>query len=181
MSLEFVVGLYDFQAQNPTELSFKANERLQILYHPPDDPMWWMARNDRGFSGLVPVNYVKVVSDNAFQPTTNLFDSNVFSGKEWFFGRVSRKDAEDLLSQRGEVGDFLIRNSETQSGELSLSRRQLHHREPPLFVDGTVAGLVPTVAHFLRARNQREPLPDQTVSQKYRTVLLIDDKPGKTG
>ena len=51
----------------------------------------------------------------------------------WFFGAVTRKHAENLLMQPfNESGSFLIRNSESTPGELSLSvkyaGRVRHHR-----------------------------------------------------
>lgn len=62
--LEVVVSLYAFVSQNEEELNFKKGERLEIIEKPANDPEWWRARNCNGEVGLVPKNYVKVVTDD---------------------------------------------------------------------------------------------------------------------
>lgn len=54
--------LYSFDAQNTEELGFKKGEKLDIVDHPAHDPEWWMARNQLGQMGLVPTNYIEVIS-----------------------------------------------------------------------------------------------------------------------
>jgi len=51
-----VTALYDYNAMNPDELSFKANDKLELL----DDssPDWWTCSLN-GQKGLVPHNYVE--------------------------------------------------------------------------------------------------------------------------
>lgn len=39
--------------------------RLEIYEKPENDPQWWKARNERGEAGLVPRNYVQVLSQTA--------------------------------------------------------------------------------------------------------------------
>lgn len=33
--------------------------------------------------------------------------------RSWFFGQMKRADAEKMLNQRAQVGEYLVRNSET--------------------------------------------------------------------
>lgn len=39
----------------------------------------------------------------------------------WYYGRISRADAESLLKQQNSDGAFLIRESESCPGDFSLS------------------------------------------------------------
>uniref|UniRef100_A0A183CEE9 Cytoplasmic protein NCK1 n=1 Tax=Globodera pallida TaxID=36090 RepID=A0A183CEE9_GLOPA len=127
--LEIVLCLYSFEAQNPQELSFTKHERLDILEHP--DPEWWMARNQYGKTGLVPTNYIEVHEQN---PPRSAFDSpggNVpiraltlagpYARQPWYYGHITREQADTLLRTRGVEGDFLVRDSESKPGDFSIS------------------------------------------------------------
>ena len=56
-NIEFVIFL-DLQVE---ELSFAADEMLEVLDKPADDPDWWRCRNAVGNVGLVPRNYIRVI------------------------------------------------------------------------------------------------------------------------
>ncbi|XP_043189591.1 cytoplasmic protein NCK1-like isoform X2 [Amphibalanus amphitrite] len=43
------------------------------------------------------------------------------AGKDWYFGPVSRSQADQLLATRGQDGCFLVRDSETNVGDYSVS------------------------------------------------------------
>ncbi|CAH8478240.1 unnamed protein product [Schistosoma turkestanicum] len=75
---ETVLTLYPFVRNQVEELSFGANEVLEVLDKPPDDPDWWRCRNARGESGLVPQNYVRVLTTSSTATTTlgKSFSSN---------------------------------------------------------------------------------------------------------
>ncbi|CEF63730.1 Dreadlocks [Strongyloides ratti] len=132
--LEIVEALYNFNAQNEEELSFDKGELLEILDHPEHDPEWWLARNSRNKTGLVPINYIKV---KEAYPKGSLFN---FSGLEhkllnqiksdtllksgnlsYYYGKISREVAENHLNSRGVEGDFLVRDSESNPGDYSIS------------------------------------------------------------
>ncbi|TNN88314.1 Cytoplasmic protein NCK1 [Liparis tanakae] len=91
------------------------------------------ARAD-GQLGLVPKNYVTVLDSAAHKsaagpagpPTPDcdyISPSSVgrFAGKEWYYGKVTRHQAEVALNQRGVEGDFLIRDSESSPNDFSIS------------------------------------------------------------
>ncbi|VDM54991.1 unnamed protein product [Angiostrongylus costaricensis] len=101
--LEYVVALYSFDASTPEELSFRKGERLDIIDHPAHDPDWWLARNS-------------VVS------TGTSSTGGQMDREPWFFGRISRDEADRLLSN-GREGEFLVRDSESNPGDLSISMR----------------------------------------------------------
>lgn len=191
-----VLALYSFQAQGDEELSFSKDERLDIIEKPSNDPDWWRARNQLGEIGLVPKNYVQVVTDprsiqcwtnrtplktslesnigdttetnnilssvkgannsigslafiqQSKADTLNINNNNTSSSnnntlpdgesslanltreleiklklddKIWYHGVMSRQQCDHLLNAYADDGDFLIRNSETNAGDFSIS------------------------------------------------------------
>ncbi|KAK6009210.1 SH3 domain protein [Ostertagia ostertagi] len=114
--LECVVALYSFDASTTEELSFRKGERLDIIDHPAHDPDWWLACNSVGQQGLVPKNYIEIVSAGKTSTGGHM------EGEPWFFGRISRDEADRLLAN-GREGEFLVRDSESNPGDLSISMR----------------------------------------------------------
>ncbi|XP_003742915.1 tyrosine-protein kinase Src64B [Galendromus occidentalis] len=103
-----VVALYTYEARADGDLSFRKGDRLIII--DDRDPDWWCARNSlTNRQGYIPRNYVAA-------------EKSVES-EDWFFGRISRKDAEKMLMmETNPRGTFLIRHREqTQAGGYSLS------------------------------------------------------------
>lgn len=83
-------------------------DRLIII--DDSDADWWRARHSvSNRQGFIPRNYVAA-------------EKSVES-EDWFFGRISRKDAEKMLMmETNPRGTFLIRHREqTQAGGYSLS------------------------------------------------------------
>ncbi|XGW33751.1 hypothetical protein V3C99_017865 [Haemonchus contortus] len=97
-------------------------ERLCIIDHPAHDPDWWLARNSVGQQGLIPKNYIEVVSAG----TTTA--GSPMEKEPWFFGRISRDEADRLLAN-GREGEFLVRDSESNPGDLSISLRGLERNK----------------------------------------------------
>lgn len=110
----------DSKAQNEEELSFSKAERLHIVDKPPNDPDWWMAVNSTGQSGLVPKNYVQLEQTRA-----NGSGGPPVPDQQhpWYYGQITRRDCDQLLGQFGVDGDFLVRVSETNVGDLSVSMK----------------------------------------------------------
>ncbi len=50
------VAIYDYKAQEKTELSIQKNEKLVVL---DDTQPWWRVKNERSVSGYVPSNYLE--------------------------------------------------------------------------------------------------------------------------
>ncbi|XP_062858617.1 tyrosine-protein kinase SRK2 [Trichomycterus rosablanca] len=101
---------YDYQARTDDDLSFHAGDKLEILKE--TDSGWWIARALDGASanrsGYIPANYVA--------PLESL------GAQMWYFADTKRVEAEKLLQAKGnQNGSFLIRQCESQPGELSLS------------------------------------------------------------
>ncbi|XP_073420105.1 tyrosine-protein kinase Fgr [Dendrobates tinctorius] len=103
------IALYDYEARTEDDLSFVKGDRFHIINNSEGD--WWEARSLRsGETGYIPSNYVAPIDS--------------IQAKEWFFGKLGRKDAErQLLSEGNTQGSFLIRESETTKGAFSLSIR----------------------------------------------------------
>lgn len=203
--LDIMVALYTFKAQNDTELSFDKNERLEIIDRPPSDPDWYKARNTSGQIGLVPKNYLIELSqyltqdrtgtgsngnggggngpaNNGHGQTNNHNNSSEImediKGQPWYFGTISRAECDVLLTEKGMDGDFLIRESETNVGDYSVSLkapgRNKHfrvHVEGTLFCIGQrkFATMNQLVEHY-----QRAPI---YTSQKGEKLFLIRPLP----
>eukprot|EP00063_Salmo_salar_P085639 XP_014060474.1 PREDICTED: tyrosine-protein kinase SRK2-like [Salmo salar] len=104
------IALYDYTARTVEDLSFNAGDKLDALDKGAGD--WWYAKALTGISatkkGYIPANYVAPVESLDAEP--------------WYFADTKRLDAEKLLLSEGnQHGAFLIRHSESQKGELSLS------------------------------------------------------------
>ncbi|KAM9495935.1 tyrosine-protein kinase FRK [Clarias gariepinus] len=103
-------ALWDYSARTAEDLSFGAGDQLEVLDQ--SSPDWWVARALTGQSarreGYIPANYVA--------PLESLH------AERWYFPDTKRMDAEKLLQAEGnQHGSFLIRECESQPGELSLS------------------------------------------------------------
>ncbi|KAK0133713.1 Tyrosine-protein kinase Fyn [Merluccius polli] len=103
------MALYDYDARTAQDLSFRKGEKIQIINSTEGD--WWEARSlSSGGSGFIPSNYVAPVHS--------------IQAEDWFFGKLSRKDAErQLLSKGNPRGTYMVRESETTPGAFSLSIR----------------------------------------------------------
>jgi hypothetical protein len=192
--LDILVALYPFKAQNDTELSFNKGDRLEILDRPANDPEWFKARNQCGQIGLVPSNYLQELAhylannddvDGKPAPSLPANPGNQSNGnpppsneevvgKSWYFGAISRGECDQLMSERGQDGDYLIRDSESTIGDFSVSLkapgRNKHfrvHVENAMYCIGQrkFASLQQLVDHY-----QRAPI---YTSQKGEKLFLI--------
>ncbi|XP_077489709.1 growth factor receptor-bound protein 2 drk isoform X1 [Amblyomma americanum] len=96
------IAKHDFNATADDELSFRKGQVLKVL-NMEDDMNWYRAELDSK-EGLIPSNYIEMKKH------------------DWYYGRITRADAEKLLSNKHE-GAFLIRVSESSPGDFSLSVR----------------------------------------------------------
>ncbi|KAM9827580.1 SH2/SH3 adapter protein Nck1 isoform 1-T1 [Neosynchiropus ocellatus] len=132
--LHTVQALYPFSSVNDEELNFERGEVMEVVEKPENDPEWWKCRKADGQLGLVPKNYVSVLDSTSHKPTAGPAgpptpdcdyiepsSSGRFAGKEWYYGKVTRHQAEVALNQRGTEGDFLIRDSESSPNDFSIS------------------------------------------------------------
>ncbi|KAL4236807.1 hypothetical protein ACF0H5_005194 [Mactra antiquata] len=108
-------ALYDYDARTQDDLSFKKGDVLILLEQGDEENEdWWYAKHtdpsykNQKFEGYVPRNYVAV--------------EDTLETQEWYFGSITRKEAErNLLARGNEVGVFLIRASEACPGSIVLS------------------------------------------------------------
>ncbi|KAJ1367900.1 hypothetical protein KIN20_028922 [Parelaphostrongylus tenuis] len=150
--LECVVALYSFDASTAEETILQKGSVTFFLFVFSQNfskipkisfnfTYWWLARNSVGQQGLVPKNYIE--SNDSIYYSEYVFalfvlfyeddDESVLSTgssstgghmdrEPWFFGRISRDEADRLLSN-GREGEFLVRDSESNPGDLSISMR----------------------------------------------------------
>ncbi|XP_034555776.1 tyrosine-protein kinase SRK2 [Notolabrus celidotus] len=106
----FYIAQYDYAARTEEDLSFNAGDTLEALDKNAGD--WWYAKALTGVSatkqGYIPANYVAPVESIDAEP--------------WYFPETKRLDAEKMLLADGNVhGAYLVRDCESQKGDLSLS------------------------------------------------------------
>lgn len=127
--LSLVKGSNPFSSVTEEELNFEKGEVMEVVEKPENDPEWWRCKNSRGMVGLVPKNYVMVLDERPDLPTSsspqNRFvapaRSGKFAGRDWYYGNITRHQAECTLNERGEEGDFLVRDSESSPNDFSVS------------------------------------------------------------
>ncbi|KAK3543452.1 hypothetical protein QTP70_020928 [Hemibagrus guttatus] len=127
--LHVVQTLYPFSSVTDEELNFEKGETMEVVEKPENDPEWWRCRNSKGVIGLVPKNYVAVLNEGpagrgpVSPPVSHMGPSRTgrFAGKDWYYGNVTRHQAECALNERGVEGDFLIRDSESSPSDFSVS------------------------------------------------------------
>ncbi|XP_063149199.1 growth factor receptor-bound protein 2 isoform X1 [Candoia aspera] len=95
------VAKYDFKATADDELSFKRGDILKVL-NEECDQNWYKAELN-GKDGFIPKNYIEM------------------KPHPWFFGKIPRARAEEMLGKQRHDGAFLIRESESAPGDFSLS------------------------------------------------------------
>uniref|UniRef100_A0A672LS83 Growth factor receptor-bound protein 2-A n=1 Tax=Sinocyclocheilus grahami TaxID=75366 RepID=A0A672LS83_SINGR len=104
------IAKYDFKATADDELSFKRGEVLKVL-NEECDQNWYKAELN-GKDGFIPKNYIEM------------------KAHPWFFGRIPRARAEEILNKQRHDGAFLIRESESAPGDFSLSVNIQHTCRP---------------------------------------------------
>ncbi|KAA0716014.1 Cytoplasmic protein NCK2 [Triplophysa tibetana] len=131
--LHVVQTLYPLSSVTEKELNFEKGETMEVLGKPENDPEWWRCKNSHGIVGLVPKNYVVVLSDgpavmglgtghgSPHIRHTGPSRTGKFAGKDWYYGSITRNQAECALNERGMEGDFLIRDSESSPSDFSIS------------------------------------------------------------
>lgn len=150
-ALHVVQTLYPFSSVTEEELNFEKGEIMEVVEKPENDPEWWRCKNSRGIVGLVPKNYVMVLEERPAMPSSTSGSpqyqtvlparSGKFSGRDWYYGNITRHQAECILNERGEEGDFLIRDSESSvslSGDI-IAETSAVRWSPLCFIMNVVA------------------------------------------
>ncbi|XP_029104077.1 tyrosine-protein kinase Srms [Scleropages formosus] len=116
---QLYAALFDFEARSEEELTVKEGDKLSVIEKRGD---YVLAKKLTGSleSGLVPASYVTLLKDE-------------FAKYKWYYGNINRQKAEKLLlAQQNKSGSFLVRISESNSDEYTLSVRNeskvLHFR-----------------------------------------------------
>jgi len=104
------VAQHDYAARSSDDLAFKKGDSLIVLSQ--DDGDWWEAQHAvSGKKGYIPSNYVA--------------KKNTIDAEPWFFGKKTRAEASKYLNSPGNNhGSFLVRESESKPGDMSLSVKE---------------------------------------------------------
>ena len=138
-----VLALYTFAGGKSGELPFNNGDKLELVVCDGDfsGSDWCRARNSRGDVGLIPCNYVisgNITQDGDWAASTpsstpqsksvssmsnlslvgpmgrrQFAVSGPLSDRDWYYGKITRQQCEDVLMRHADNGDFLIRDSES--------------------------------------------------------------------
>ncbi|KAF8567034.1 hypothetical protein P879_06255 [Paragonimus westermani] len=104
------VALHDYVKRVEDDLGMIKGQTFHVLDRSRSD-WWYVECTSTGMRGYVPRNHLAAVTS---------IESN-----EWYFGELRRVEAEHYLTLPGcEHGSFLVRLSESQANEYSLSVRE---------------------------------------------------------
>ncbi|CAH8606940.1 unnamed protein product [Heterobilharzia americana] len=119
------VALFDYSARTEEETSLCRRDEVLVLADTDTD--WWLIQNlSSGRKGYVPSSFIA--------------RKGSVEAEEWFMPKLSRKDSERLLLLEGNSqGVFLVRESETSQGSLTLSVRD---------EERGLSGVMNTVKHY---------------------------------
>ncbi|XP_030360715.1 tyrosine-protein kinase ITK/TSK [Strigops habroptila] len=101
-----VMAIYDYEAQNPQELTLQCNEEYYVI--DSSEEHWWLIQDKNGHEGYVPSSYLVEKSPENLQ---------IY---EWYNKNISRSKAETLLKDEGREGAFMVRDSR-QPGMYTVS------------------------------------------------------------
>uniref|UniRef100_A0A8C0B1E1 Tyrosine-protein kinase n=1 Tax=Buteo japonicus TaxID=224669 RepID=A0A8C0B1E1_9AVES len=100
-----VMAIYDYEAQNPQELTLQYNEEYYVI--DSSEEHWWLIQDKNGL----------------FSRNADLESFDVF---RWYNKNISRSKAETLLRDEGREGAFMVRDSR-QPGMYTVSVFTKHY------------------------------------------------------
>ncbi|XP_070270621.1 tyrosine-protein kinase ITK/TSK [Myotis yumanensis] len=118
-----VIALYDYQTNDPQELTLQRNDEYYLL--DSSEIHWWRVQDKNGHEGYVPSSYLVEKSANNLETY------------EWYNKSISRDKAEKLLLDTGKEGAFMVRDSRTP-GTYTLS----------VFTKAIVSESNPCIKHY---------------------------------
>lgn len=97
------VTKYRFETKEEDELPFAKASIVNVIEMGEDEN--WFRAEQGNREGWIPKQYIEM------------------KPHDWFYGKIKRREAEEILMRQRKDGVFLIRESESSPGEFSLSVR----------------------------------------------------------
>ena len=141
-----VIALYSYQGSEFGDMSFNKGDHMEII--DDTDPDWWVARNQNtGETGHIPRNYVALLSS--------------LESEEWYFGKISRRTAEEyLMGHINARGTFLIRESDQNPGGFALSIKDWEQDRSYHIKHYKIKPLDNNRGYYITTRQTFQTLPD---------------------
>ncbi|XP_066477412.1 cytoplasmic tyrosine-protein kinase BMX [Tiliqua scincoides] len=131
--LKEVLAMYNYEPKGNSDVQLVKNHKYYVLKD--EDPDWWHVKDLEGNEGLAPRACLMEVSHTTDEAGECSDTSRVSSEEEegiakydWYAGRISRAQAEQLLRQKGKEGAFMVRNS-SHVGKYTVSVLSMTYRD----------------------------------------------------
>uniref|UniRef100_A0A1X7TJR5 Tyrosine-protein kinase n=1 Tax=Amphimedon queenslandica TaxID=400682 RepID=A0A1X7TJR5_AMPQE len=106
------IASYNFETLYQYELTLKKGEVLEVVKYNENRQWWYMHSLHTDKEGYVPINYITPI-EGEYSP---MYNNNIY------YHKVSHNEAKKRLSQGDtQAGTFLIRDSESNPGQYTLS------------------------------------------------------------
>nr|XP_034971720.1 cytoplasmic tyrosine-protein kinase BMX [Zootoca vivipara] len=132
--LKEAVAIYNYEPKGNSDVPLVKNNKYYVMND--EAPDWWLVKDLDGNEGFAPRAYLKEVSQATEKPGRSVDKAKASSTEEeesianndWYAGRLSRAQAEQLLQQKGKDGAFMVRNS-SHAGKYTVSVLSMTFRD----------------------------------------------------
>jgi len=116
-----VIAVFDFTGVSQEDLPFRKGDVLTIE-QTSEDENWWLAKNAKGKTGMIPANYVEIEATRAsMKDKEQTLPRDHVGPMPWFHGKISREEVNKLLINGKHLnGTYLVRESTNFPGDYTL-------------------------------------------------------------
>ncbi|KAI1900345.1 hypothetical protein AGOR_G00049010 [Albula goreensis] len=117
-------ALYDFNSENPGEISVKENEIL-TLYSEQDIEGWFEGANSRGERGLFPASYVEILKNDATPAFNNSTSGDAYQGQGTRYANTPSSGYDASYKIQTQVDNF----TKAPASNFSTFSPPTHHQQ----------------------------------------------------